>query len=545
MADHGSEPATLYLSGSALTEAVSEAAHLPSWELTPWQLAELELLLDGALTPLQGYLDQADFNAVLQRGETADGIALSWPLSLDVELDFAGTLQRGSTIALRDCQGLLVALLDVSDIWEPDPQFLVDHLAGPSRAFGRWLREEGHSVRLGGSLRGIRPPGHYDFTRLRAAPAEVRARLRRRGWDRVLAVMTDQPIGPGEHTLVLAHARALEANLLLLPSGLAAEPGDVRYHARLRSFTQTLGRFPDPITEAALVPLLPHRGATAETALRETVARNYGATHVLHLDPGTPEATRSSVARLGLTRVPRGQIRYQPDRGRYTLSPAAASDDHALPCDISECIARLQAGEPVPDWLGWPEQVRALAPAWPARRDQGITLFLTGLSGAGKSTLGRALRSKLMERGTRPVSLLDSDILRQRLASELGYSRAHRDRNIERIGHVAAEITRNGGVAICAAIAPYAEARQQVRDTIETIGGFMEIHVATPLEVCEQRDQQGLYARARAGLINDFTGISDPYEAPEAPELRIDATSTNPDQAAQQILLKLAALGYL
>jgi sulfate adenylyltransferase len=326
------------------------------------------------------------------------------------------------------------------------------------------------------------------------------------------------------------------------------DPGDARYYARLRALEAVLPRFPEQTTEAVLLPLPRLAGIPGERGLRHLVARNHGATHVLLLDEDEDAPAEDLAAldhALGIEAVPGGRPVHLPDRGRWCLPDEVPAGETARDADAGTLVERLQRGERIPEWLGWPEQCAHLARAWPPRVKQGFTLFLTGLSGSGKSTIARALLGRLMEEGSRRVTLLDGDIVRKNLSSELGFSREHRNLNILRIGFVASEITKNGGVAICAPIAPYAATRHAVREAVEAVGGFVEVHVATPLEVCEARDRKGLYARARAGLIKEFTGISDPYEEPVGPELRIDTTEMSPDEAAQQVLLRLAALGYL
>ena len=330
--------------------------------------------------------------------------------------------------------------------------------------------------------------------------------------------------------------------MLILAEAGMAEPGSLRYYARMRALEVALPHFGEQAAEATLVPLPRPLGSPRERALRQLVARNHGATHVLLLDD---DAAPDDATPDGVTAVPGGRMVHVPERGLYCLEDECDPGEAAQPCDVGALIERLLSGERIPEWLGWPAVVEALQRAWPPRASQGFTLFLTGLSGSGKSTIARALLGRLMEEGSRRVTLLDGDIVRKNLSSELGFSREHRDLNIRRIGFVASEITKNGGVAICAPIAPYAATRRAVRDVIEGVGGFVEVHVATPLEVCEARDRKGLYAKARAGVIKEFTGISDPYEAPASPELRIDTTELSPDEAAQQILLKLRTLGYL
>jgi sulfate adenylyltransferase len=541
-------PSPLYLPPEAAALARAEARDLPSWDLSPRQLCELELLLCGALGPLAGYPGQRDHDSALARGQLADGTPCPWPPTLAVSAAFAASLAPGATIALRDPEGLLVALLDLDDVWTPDAAQAAALLFGDAQgsAVDDWLRSHSGPARLGGRLRGVDRPCHYDFAALRTEPKEFQRRFQRMGWKRVLAVFSRRPIGPGEHALITHRARSIEANILLLAEGGMPEPGDARYYARMRAMEAVLPRFSEPATELALVPLAPGFGSPREQALRHLIARAYGASHVLVLDdPGSADDLGTLDRQLGIEAVAPSEVHYLPERGRYAIGPPPRGGEPAQACDGTALTERLSRGEQVPEWLAWPEQVAPLEHAYPPRARQGFTLFLTGLSGSGKSTIARALLGKLMEEGSRQVTLLDGDIVRKHLSSELGFSREHRDLNILRIGFVASEITKNGGIAICAPIAPYAATRRQVRAMIEAGGGFIEIHVATPLEVCEARDRKGLYAKARAGLIESFTGISDPYEIPQTPELRLDTTGSTPDEAAQQVLLRLGALGYL
>jgi sulfate adenylyltransferase len=519
------EPRDLYLDAAAAADATEASRECPSWDLQPRQLCELELLLSGALAPLDGYPDAVTRDRIARDGRLPGGQPFPWPLRLLVSPAFAEDLAAGDRIALRDAEGLLIALMTVSQ-----------------------LEPEDGGIALAGPVQGIEPPCHYDFGTLRSDPATVRERLQRLGWRRILGVVTDRPIGPGEHALVTRRARELEASVLLLPEGGMPDPGDARYYARLRALEAVLPRFPEQTTEAVLLPLPRLAGIPGERGLRHLVARNHGATHVLLLDEDEDAPAEDLAAldhALGIEAVPGGRPVHLPDRGRWCLPDEVPAGETARDADAGTLVERLQRGERIPEWLGWPEQCAHLARAWPPRVKQGFTLFLTGLSGSGKSTIARALLGRLMEEGSRRVTLLDGDIVRKNLSSELGFSREHRNLNILRIGFVASEITKNGGVAICAPIAPYAATRHAVREAVEAVGGFVEVHVATPLEVCEARDRKGLYARARAGLIKEFTGISDPYEEPVDPELRIDTTEMSPDEAAQQVLLKLAALGYL
>ena len=243
--------------------------------------------------------------------------------------------------------------------------------------------------------------------------------------------------------------------------------------------------------------------------------------------------------------VPFHEMKYSEGRAQYVTVDELKPDEPVREISGTEVRRRLAEGLEIPDWFSYPEVVAELRKTHPPRAKQGITIFFTGLSGSGKSTLANALQVKLMELGGRQITLLDGDIVRKNLSSELGFSKEHRNLNILRIGFVASEITKNGGIAICAPIAPYTATRREVRDLIEPHGGFIEIFVSTPLEVCEQRDRKGLYKKARAGEIKEFTGTSDPYEEPEHPDLVLDTSEIQPDKAVQQILLKLENLGYL
>jgi sulfate adenylyltransferase len=292
------------------------------------------------------------------------------------------------------------------------------------------------------------------------------------------------------------------------------------------------------------------------------VRRNHGCTHFIvgrdHAGPGNgadgkpfygPYAAQDLVRRheseLGIAMVPFEEMVYVRERDQYAALGEVGSGETVLNLSGTELRRRLQEGLEIPEWFTFPEVAAELRASHPPRHEQGFTVFFTGLSGAGKSTIANALLVCLLELGGRPVTLLDGDVVRKHLSSELGFSREHRDLNVRRIGYVASEITKNRGVAICAPIAPYAQARRDVRELVSEYGVFVEVHVSTALEVCEQRDRKGLYALARAGKIAQFTGISDPYETPELPELRIDAGTCSPEEAVQQILLKLEALGLI
>ena len=292
------------------------------------------------------------------------------------------------------------------------------------------------------------------------------------------------------------------------------------------------------------------------------IRKNFGCTHFIvgrdHAGPGNrpdgepfygpydaQELFSEHEKELDISMVPFREMVYVEDRAQYLPVNETTKDMRIQSISGTEFRRRLQEGLEIPEWFSFPDVIEELRKMYPPRHKQGVTVFFTGLSGAGKSTIANALLVKLMENGNRPVTLLDGDLARKNLSSELGFSKEHRDLNILRIGYVAAEITKNGGIAICAPIAPYAATRRQVRSTIEAVGGFVEIHVSTSLEVCEQRDRKGLYAKARAGVVKGVTGIDDPYETPENPEMAIDTESISAELAAQRVLVKMESLGFI
>src|SRR5690606_7885318 len=341
------------------------------------------------------------------------------------------------------------------------------------------------------------------------------------------------------------------------------KPGDIDHFTRVRCYEQILKTYPEQTTTMSLLHLAMRMGGPREAVWHALIRKNYGATHFIvgrdHAGPGKdsegkpfygPYDAQEMVAKyqdeIGIQLVPFKQMAYVQDRAQYVPANEVKEGETVLDISGTELRRRLREGLDIPEWFSYPAVIEELRKTHPPLHERGFTLFFTGLSGSGKSTIANAVMVKLMEMGQRPVTLLDGDIVRKNLSSELNFSKEHRDLNIRRIGFVASEITKNGGVAICAPIAPYAATRREVRNMIEKVGGqFVEVHVATPIEVCEERDRKGLYAKARAGLIKGFTGIDDPYEVPEKPELRSGTVDISPDEAAHQVILKLESLGLI
>ncbi len=530
----------------------ARALELPSWDLDPRQQMELELLLGGAAAPLRGYLGREAHAAVLAGMRLPEGPFCPWPLTLDVDEATAAALRPGGLLGLRDLEGVLLAVLRVEEIWEADPEDEARALYGVRAAQAPRLLP----WRVAGAVEGVELPGHHAFAALWHSPAELRALFAKRGWDRVVALHLPGPVHAAQHRLGMELVRELGANLLLHP--VVDERED--YYWLARALRAALPRFPEPSTALSLLGL-PRRPATVREVLWQALLRqNLGCSHMawesgvregagpdaygLEADE-VAEALARAAEGLRIALVPVPAPAYLEEAGGFVPWREVPATARPRRLDEPELMARLREGREVPAWFSFPEVMAELRQRFPPRSRQGFTLFFTGLSGAGKSTVAKAVMAKLLELGGRPVTLLDGDVVRKHLSSELGFSREHRNLNIRRIGFVASQITKNGGVAICAPIAPYAAVRQEVREMISPYGGFIEIHVATPLEVCERRDRKGLYAKARAGLIREFTGISDPYEPPEDPELRLDTSELSVEEAAQRVFLYLEREGYI
>lgn len=490
-------------------------ANAPTRTPRPHELADLELLLTGAYEPLTGFLTAADVASVIARGELADGRPWPVPVTLDVPTELASRLDPGAprerVLVLTDPEGAPVAAVEVLEITP----------AGPGTS------------RLAGPVRRIAEPAHGPFRKMRATPAVVRAGLPDK---RILGVIADRPLHRPQLAQIAHTARALNAHVLLLlpiatpgPSGLPAE-------SLVRAILAARDRLPKCTIVA--VPLAPRGDEIRDGLLRAKVAAAYGVTHLISLDV--------TVSGGGVRVIVPRELGYDIRDGQWRPLddvPPRFRRGQKTPAEIADLLDR---GSGLPDWHTPPAVAAELSRSRPPRRQRGLAVFFTGLSGSGKSTIARGLYDSLAESGERTVSLLDGDVQRRLLSAGLTFSREDRDLNIRRIGFVAAEIARHHGIAICCPIAPYASTRAEARAMVEEAGGgFVLVHVATPLEVCERRDRKGLYAKARAGVIGSFTGISDPYEVPAHPELTVDTSEITVDDAVTQVVEYLRDEGWL
>jgi sulfate adenylyltransferase len=565
IAPHGGTLVNLFVADDQAADLKKQSADWPSWDLTPRQLCDLELLVSGGFSPLRGFLGQADYESVRDSMRLTDGTLWPIPVTLDVSEEFAEGLSTGSTVALRDAEGVMLGALHVSDVWQPDLDAEAAAVYGTTDATHPavgYLRNQSGRVYVGGQIDALQAPLHYDYRDLRHSPAELRAIFSRGGWRRVVAFQTRNPLHRAHQELTLRAAREVEANLLIHPVVGMTKPGDVDHYTRVRCYQAVMDGYPHGTAMLSLLPLAMRMGGPREAVCHAISRKTHGVTHFIvgrdHAGPGNDskgepfygpydaqELLRQFEGELGVTMVPFRQMVYVEDRDEYLPEDEVPEGARVLSISGTEQRRRLNEGRDLPEWFTPPAVAVELRRSYPPRAQQGFTVFFTGLSGSGKSTIANVLLVKLLEMGGRPVTLLDGDLVRKHLSSELGFSKEHRDINIRRIGYVASEITKNGGIAICAPIAPYEATRRDVRAAVEPGGGFLLVHVATPIEVCEARDRKGLYAKARAGVLKEFTGISDPYEEPTDADVVIDTTATTAEEAAQQLILHLEAEGYI
>ena len=541
------------------------SSSMPEVILNDRQICDFELLATGVFSPLKGFMKQIDYESVLDRMRLEKGEIWPVPICLDIPQSLAATLETSQSVTLRDPEGFLLGTLNIEDIWPLDMEkeaLAIYNTLDKSHPGVDYLYSKSGKYYIGGELQALNLPIHPDFKQIRNTPTEVRKIFSKLGWKRIAGFQTRQPIHRPQFEMTIQAMQKARANLLLLPIAGVTKPGDFDHFTRMRCYQKVAAHYPPDSYVLNLLPLAMRMAGPREAILHMIIGKNFGCTHFVighdHASPGNGSGNKpfykydeaiklaaNAHKEIGVDIVTFEEMVYLPFEDEYKIANKVPKNIDTISFTGTDIQKRIRSGKKVPDWATFPEVIHELQKSYPPPLKQGFTVFCTGLSGAGKSTIAKILYSKFLEIGTRPVTILDGDIVRRNLSSELNFSKEHRDINVKRIGFVAAEITKNRGIAICAPIAPYEKTRTQIRESIEAHGGFIEIHVSTPIIECEKRDRKGMYAKARAGLLKGFTGVDDPYEDPASPELKIDTTSLTPDEAAQEVLLYISQKGFI
>ncbi|KAJ2400076.1 Sulfate adenylyltransferase [Coemansia sp. RSA 2559] len=549
-------------------QLAAEAETLPYVTLTERQLCDLELILNGGFSPLEGFLTLAEYTSVVETNRLPDGTLWTMPIYLDIdsaELERLG-VRVGGRLTLRDPRDdQPLAIITVSDLYQADRAVEAEKVYGANDEAHPAVHYLFHNTRdtyVGGKVQAVNAPQHYDYVAIRRSPAEVRALFRKLNWTRVVAFQTRNPMHRAHRELTVRAARMRHANVLIQPVVGLTKPGDIDHFTRVRVYQAIMPKYPNGMAQLSLLPLAMRMGGPREAVWHAIIRKNFGATHFIvgrdHAGPGknsqgadfygayeAQELVLRFKSELDIEVVPFQMLTYLPDTDEYEPINEVPAGVKTLNISGTELRRRLKTGAPIPEWFSYPEVVRILREANPPRNKQGFTVFLTGLHASGKEAIARALQVALNQEGGRSVSLLLGETIRHELSSELGYTRRERDINVGRIGFVAAELTRAGAACIAAPIAPFADARQNVKQLVSKSGGFYLVHVDTPLDVCIKNDRAGVYKRAIAGEIKGFTGIDDVYEAPADADLVADITKAPISQIVHEIILLLERDGYI
>ena len=562
---HGGKLVNLLVDDDRATKLKEVALSLADITLNDRQLCDLEMLATGAFSPLTGFMCRTDYESVLDRMRLQDGTFWPIPVCLDISETQAKSLDVGQSVSLRDPEGFLLAILHIEDMWPMEKEKEAELVYGTldKKHDGvRHIFDAAKAYYVGGRIDVLNLPIHSDFNQLRLSPTEMRRLFEKLNWERVVCFQTRNPIHRPQFEMTIRAMRHAKANILIHPVVGMTKPGDFDHFTRVRCYRSIANHYPPNSWVLNLLPFAMRMAGPREALLHAIIAKNYGCTHFIvgrgHASPGNNDngdafydindaqkLAEELSQEIDMAIVPFEELVYLPFEDEYKTMDQVPEGAQAVSLSGSDIRQRIRKGKNIPEWATFPEVVAELHKAYPPPIKQGVAIFMTGLSGSGKSTIAKVLYARFQEIGERPVTLLDGDIVRRNLSSQLSFSKEDRDTNVRRIGFVASEITKNRGIAICAPIAPYAATRREIREIIEEYGGFVEVHVATPLEECEKRDRKGMYAKARAGLIKGFTGVDDPYEIPESPEVKIDTTNITPEEAAQEVLLYLGHKGYI
>jgi sulfate adenylyltransferase len=559
---YGGRLVNLVVAEAERAEVTRYAYTLPSIQLSPRSLCDLELLAVGAFSPLDRFMGKEDYLGVVEKMRLKDGTLFPMPITLPVTDGDA--IRVGADIALRSANNDLIGVMKIEEkfAWDLNHEASNVYRTTDSRHPTVAEMSKWEKTYISGPLRVITLPKHYDFVDLRRAPAEVRRALEAMGHENVVAFQTRNPIHRAHEELTKRAAREVGGSLIIHPVVGMTKPGDIDHYTRVRAYRVLVDKYYERgTTLLSLLPLAMRMGGPREALWHAIIRRNHGANHFIvgrdHAGPGNDSKgkpfygpydaqnlLREHQAEIGVKMVPFKEMVYLQDEDRYEESDKVPAGVRVASISGTQVrVDFLGNGRQLPEWFTRPEISAILSRVSPPYHRRGFCIWFTGLSGAGKSTIAEILASLLLEHG-RVATVLDGDVVRTHLSRGLGFSKEDRDMNILRIGFVASEITRHNGVVICAAVSPYRATRDEVRDMV---GGeqFVEVHVDTPLEVCEQRDIKGMYAKARRGEIKGFTGIDDPYEEPLNPELRLGTTGCLPEENARKIVQYLISKGFL
>ena len=562
---HGNKLVSFHLSKGELEEYSELSNTISSLTLSLKQQCDLEMILNGAFSPLLTFNNQKDYEEILLNNKLLNGVIWPIPIVLDVPNDFLKALDKNEHISLRNAEGFLLAILKVREFWSPNKKDEANSIfktIDENHPGVDYLFNHTNSNYISGELIPIQSNKYFDFTHLRKSPQQVRDLFRSKRWQDVIAFQTRNPMHRAHFELTRLAMEQHNAKLLIHPVIGISKPGDIDHFTRVKCYQHIIKHYPENSVELSLINLAMRMAGPKEALWHAIIRKNYGCNYIIigrdHAGPGVdakgkpyyqPYDAQELISQyqeeLEIKMVPFQEMVFAKNKRNYLPLDQIKEEDQIETLSGTQFKELLKQRTEIPNWYSFPEVVHELRRRYPKLHNQGLTVFFTGLSGAGKSTLANALVYKLMEMEDRPITLLDGDIVRQHLSSELGFSKEDRDIHVKRIGYVASEITKHGGVAICAPIAPYSNTRKTVRNMIDEVGSFVEIHVSTPLSVCEERDVKGLYKRARAGKILDFTGVSDPYEEPQNPEITIDTSDISVEESSAIIIDKLRSMKLL
>ncbi|KAI0032094.1 sulfate adenylyltransferase [Vararia minispora EC-137] len=549
-----------------------EALSLPDIVLTERQLCDLELIMNGGFSPLEGFMDQKDYESVVETLRLADGVLFPIPVTLDVsQYDIERlSIVPGKRIALRDPRDdEALAVLSVDDIYKPDKVKEAANVLGaddPAHPSVAYLRSRVKDYYLGGKIQAIQLPTYFDYVALRYTPTELRAHFKKLAWRKVVAFQTRNPMHRAHRELTVRAARLRQANVLIHPVVGMTKPGDVDHYTRVRVYEAIMAKYPNGMGHLALLPLAMRMAGPREAVWHAIIRKNYGATHFIvgrdHAGPGKnsqgqdfygPYDAQELVIKyhdeLNIEMVPFQMMTYIPSTDEYMPIDEVPVGTETLNISGTELRKRLRAGAPIPDWFSYEEVVKTLRESYPPRLKQGFVILLTGYYNSGKDTIARALQTVFNQHGGRSVSLLLGDSIRSELAPELGLSREARNQQLQRLSFVAAELARAGAAVIMAPIAPHEDGRASAKNLISHAAGaggnVFLIHVATPLEHCEKTDRHGVYASAHKGDIQGFVGVDERYEVPRKADLAVDTTQQTIPEVVHSIVLLLETQGLI